>query len=458
MAHKIRYVCTNREVSCDEHGRTVLDISIANGIPHWRECGGHGRCTTCRVRILDGMENVSPRTPREQAMAAARGWDAGIRLGCQVCVHGDVTLERLVQSGSDTSQLQVEMVDAEAGSETELAILFCDMRDFTPFVESHSSYDVVHILNRLFSTLGEPILLNNGIIYQYVGDEITGLFGLDGAPPERSCRNAVRAALAMVDGLEALNQTLSAEFGIRVDVGIGIHYGAVVAGRIGHPIQRQFSVVGDSINAASRIQGLTRSVGGNILLSDKVVEVLPPDALQVGMTTEAPLRGKLEKVKLFEVTGFSEADPFLIAQLTIDRLLAEPNAFSSRFYDRVFTVAPELRQLFRGNMGMQGQMLEHMLRGIVYALGRPEHLALGLHSLGHRHVAYGVTDAHYDAIREPLLDTIGEILGADYTPPVARAWEHAIDLVLRLMRRGAKGGGAAAPPEIPLTSADSKHI
>src|SRR5690606_37517622 len=94
MVHKIRYVCTNREVICDEHGRTVLDISIANGIPHWRECGGHGRCTTCRVRILDGMENVSPRTPREQAMAAARGWEEGIRLGCQVCVRGDVTLER----------------------------------------------------------------------------------------------------------------------------------------------------------------------------------------------------------------------------------------------------------------------------------------------------------------------------------------------------------------------------
>lgn len=436
MKANIHYSCTDRDIIAADAEKSILDLSIENGIAHWRECGGHGRCTTCRIRILHGRENVSEPTATEKQLASDRGWGSDIRLACQTRPLGDVTLERLVRNGADTSQLQTECVNTSQGKETNLAILFCDMRNFTPFAESHPSYDVVHILNRLFAVLGEPILLNNGIIYQYVGDEITGLFGLDDSPPQLACTNAVRAALAMVDGLERLNRELVDEFGIRVAVGIGVHYGSVVAGRIGHPMHKQFSVIGDSINAASRIQGLTRSTGTTILLSDAIVDLLPPDSLAVGKTLKQELRGKRDPIRIAEITGFSTFDPFLIAQMTVERLLATPNEFSQRFYDRVFESAPEVRSLFNRDIGMQGEMLEHMLRGIVYALGRPEHLSMGLHSLGKRHVGYGVLAEHYAFIRGPLLETIAEMLGDDCTQEVDDAWQHAIDLVLTLMQRG----------------------
>ena len=100
-------------------------------------------------------------------LAQARGWDPTIRLACQTSASGDVTLERIVLSEATASQLQAETVGREAGAERQLAILFCDMRDFTALADSNSAFDVVHILNRFFEALGDPILLNGGIISHY---------------------------------------------------------------------------------------------------------------------------------------------------------------------------------------------------------------------------------------------------------------------------------------------------
>ncbi|MCB0562139.1 MAG: hypothetical protein KDD09_24470, partial [Phaeodactylibacter sp.] len=79
------------------------------------------------------------------------------------------------------------------------------MRNFTPFVEGNMAYDVVHILNRFFSALGEAILMNNGLIYQYVGDEIVGVFGLDSSDNMHNCMAAMRAFLVMKVALKLLN-------------------------------------------------------------------------------------------------------------------------------------------------------------------------------------------------------------------------------------------------------------
>ena len=320
-----------------------------------------------------------------------------------------------------------------------LAVIFCDMRGFTPFVESHSAFDVVHILNRLFDTLGEPILLNGGVIYQYVGDEISGLFGLDDDLPERACRAAVRAALGMLDSLEALNLGLEEEFGVQLSVGIGVHFGPVIVGRVGHPTRRQFSVVGDSVNVASRIQGMTKALETNVLVSDAVVEMLSADTLKLGKQTTTPLRGKSEPMKLHEVDGFAEPDPFLIVQSTVGRLFDGPESFADNFYLRLFAAAPETEALFKEGANMQGAMLEQMLRSVVYSLDRKGQLALGLQQLGHRHVQYGVESRHYDLFRQPMLDTITDMLGDRAADPrITEAWKATVDMIVSLMKSGVK--------------------
>ena len=436
----LRYACLNKTVKTSAGEQTLLDISVSNKIPHWRECGGNARCTTCRVRVLEGSANLSPRSEREKEIAESRGWDASVRLACQTRLLGEATVERIVLRGADTSQIQLETVGGDTGEERTVALLFCDMRGFTRFAEAHSAFDVVHILNRFFAAVGEPILVNGGIIYQYVGDEISGLFGLDGGSARRACEAAIRAALGMRDSLNALNETLEAEFGVGIAIGIGVHYGPLVVGKVGHPVRRQFSVVGDNVNTASRIQTLTKSVESNLLVSQDVIEHLPADTLSIAETQMTRLRGRKESIRVYAVDGFLSLDNFLVVQRTMQPLLGADSGFAEAFYARLFVLDPALEKMFVNGVEAQGQMLEYILRGVVFGRGRSNHLALGLHDLGAKHVAYGVEEGHYELFRTVMLETIEAILGPSaYTGDVAEAWSATTDMVLGLMKGGAAG-------------------
>ena len=324
-------------------------------------------------------------------------------------------------------------MSSENGEERPLAILFCDMRNFTPFVETHLAYDVVHILNRFFAGLGEPILLNNGVIYQYVGDEITGLFGVGGQGAEQSCLAAVRAGLGMQEALQQLNTELLKDFGAELDIGIGIHFGPVIVGHIGHPNHRQFAVVGDAVNVASRTQAANKDLGTRLLVTENVLSQLPYGSLKTGKSTVVSLKGKSDQFTLFEVDGFGESDPMLVVQETLGQLFSPGTRFSTIFYQRLFSFAPEIQKLFRGNIETQGEMLGHMIQAVVYAASRPENLALGLQALGRQHERYGVEAEHYLLVRQALLETIPEVLGDTYSSHVGKAWESIIDSVLGLM-------------------------
>ena len=435
---KVTYHCAERTVDVQEADRTILDVSISFRIPHLRECGGNGLCTTCRVRILDGAKNLSPRTKAEATVAAARGWDNYTRLACQTRVRGDIALQRLLKTSAEVSQLQIEALPEGTGKKQDLAILFCDMRNFTPFVESRLAFDVVHILNRFFGVLGDSILLNSGLIYQYVGDEITGLFGLGNEPAANSCVSAVRAGLGMLESLDRLNEDLVAHFEEGLVIGIGVHFGTVIAGRIGHPTDRRFAIVGDAINVASRIQETNKELGTQLLVSEQVISHLPPSALRTGKMSSVALKGKRERFTVHEVVAFAAPDPLLLVQATWKSIVGQGSRFVDCFYNRLFSVAPELRALFSGDMSTQSVMLTQMLETVIYATDRPEHLALGLVSLGRRHAGYGVRLEHYQTVRDALLYAIRSCLKERYTPEVAQAWENTLDALLDLMKKGAQ--------------------
>src|SRR5512147_2223658 len=110
----IAFLSDERAVPVVDPTMTILDIAIAHKIPHVRECGGNGRCTTCRVRICDGIQNVSSRTQREMEVADALRWDRFTRLACQTRVHGDVTVDRLIRTSADVALLQLEDVSASS--------------------------------------------------------------------------------------------------------------------------------------------------------------------------------------------------------------------------------------------------------------------------------------------------------------------------------------------------------
>lgn len=437
----IAYVGEGRSISVADRGMTLLDVSIAHKIPHLRECGGQGRCTTCRVRIHEGIENLSPRTQREAEVADARRWDRFTRLACQTRVRGDVTLERLITSSADVSRLQLEEASVAPPEEKTLAVLFCDIRDFTPFVDRNLAYDVVHILNRFFKSVGDAILVNNGVIYQYVGDQIVGLFGIGGEPPARSCLAALRAGLGMLAALDDLNAELSREFGLTLAVGIGAHHGPLIVGMMGHPSHRQFAVVGDAMNVASRIESANKTLGTRFLVSEALYAQVPHAPVDV-RKTQAVLKGKDGTFPLVEMVGFVAPDAALLVQSTLGALLQHQQRFTEHLYRGLFAAAPEASALFQGDLETQGQMLSHMLQFLVFAMSRPETMALGLRDLGRRHDGYGVAAVYYPAFRQAFLESARMILAEKFSPEVERAWADTIDTIIALML----GPGAGRAP------------
>ena len=152
------------------------------------------------------------------------------------------------------------------GEPREVTILFADIRDFTPWVEASDPREVVRDLNAYFTEMETAIRAHGGLVVQYIGDEIEAVFGAPVARP-RHAEQAVRAALEMRVRLAAWNAGRAATGRPPLHNGIGIHTGTVLAGNIGSADRLSYALVGDSVNVASRLQGLTRELHADVLVS-----------------------------------------------------------------------------------------------------------------------------------------------------------------------------------------------
>jgi len=282
---------------------TVLGAALRAGIDHAHACGGHARCSTCRIHVERG--DGSDRTPAEQAMADRLGFAPDLRLACQMSARDDLTVRRLVLDDHD-----VALVDqrrrakrTEAGQEFELGILFVDIRGFTAFSERLPPHDVVHVLNRFFHVMGTPIQAYGGRIDNYMGDGLLALFGLS-ASNEDPATQAVKAALAMLDAMDALKPYLLSAYGRDFDVRIGVHYGEAVVGSIGAIGSERTTAIGDAVNTASRIEGACKAMGTRLLVSEAVRARLH-DA-HVGRQFTVPIAGKTGQYRLYEILAIHQ--------------------------------------------------------------------------------------------------------------------------------------------------------
>jgi adenylate cyclase len=179
-------------------------------------------------------------------------------------------------------EIKDEIVAGKTSLEGEMkrvTLLFSDLRNFTTLVEKNHPKHVVTIMNQYFNEMTMVVKANRGIILQYVGDEIMAAFGapvgFDDHPDM-----AVKAALEMRNQLAALNQNLEKQGFKPLAHGIGIHSGAVLAGNIGSKERMSYALVGDTVNTASRIEGLTKEYGCDIIISQTTYNLLvePYDA------------------------------------------------------------------------------------------------------------------------------------------------------------------------------------
>ena len=250
-------------------GPTLLEISRMHKIPHASVCGGRARCSTCRVRIEQGAETLKPPAYPEAITLASIAAPPNVRLACQVRPAGALTVARLLRPASagpehaDTQELD------SAGVEKSLAVMFLDLRDFTQLSQSRLAYDVVFILNEFFAAAGSAIHTHGGWIDKFLGDGLLAIFGQRHGV-EAGCRQALRAARAIDLALDHVNAKLAGELARPLRVGMGIHAGPMLLGRIGYGEAVDMTVVGNAVNVASRLEAVAKQKGFQIVMSSDV--------------------------------------------------------------------------------------------------------------------------------------------------------------------------------------------
>jgi adenylate cyclase len=297
-------------------GTSVLEASRLARIPHASICGGRGRCSTCRVRVRAAYPGLSPPSDDERRVLHRIHATDNVRLACMLRPTVEVQVTPLLPPLAQ-AQDGATLVDVAQGSEREIAILFADIRGFTALSEGRLPFDVVFILNRYFAAMGRAVESAGGRVDKFVGDGVMALFGLTG-DAETGCREALAAARLMSLRLIELNQSLRAELVEPLRIGIGIHVGPVIVGEMGYGSASAITAIGDSVNTASRLEGLTKEFDAELVVSAELIARAGLD-LAGGRRAEIEIRGKHDKlaVAVFSSAGDlpepeSEATPVAV--------------------------------------------------------------------------------------------------------------------------------------------------
>lgn len=187
------------------------------------------------------------------------------------------------------------------GELLQVAVLFCDIRDFTSVSERLTPAQVVTMLNSYYKTMNEVIREHEGVINQFVGDEIFVTFGAPVSIPDCE-EKSVRCAIGMIKQLQLLNKELESCLQVQIKVGIGINFGPVIAGNLGSDDRIEYSVTGDTVNTGKRIESLTKENPDTILISDTIYEKVK-DKFSFRAWDPIAVKGKSEKVAVWEVLG-----------------------------------------------------------------------------------------------------------------------------------------------------------
>jgi class 3 adenylate cyclase/nitrite reductase/ring-hydroxylating ferredoxin subunit len=311
--HNIACLPDKTQLSIGE-GETILEASLRAGVPHAHACGGRARCSTCRVWILDGLEHCSERNELERAIAGPLRFGLEVRLACQTKVSGDLKVRRLVLDKTDleiTSQLAKPRL-GRCGETRTIAVLFCDIRDFTNLSQHLSPYDLMFVLNRYFFHMADAIERNGGHVEKFIGDAIMAIFGMDDTPDVPL--HAIKAATDMLGAADQMKPYMKTMYDKDFEVGIGLHYGETVIGTVSGGREEKLVAIGETVNVASRIESANKEAGTRLLISEALYQQVEKQ-VEVSDFVRVRLRGTNERMSLYEVIRLTpEAEALLSAQ------------------------------------------------------------------------------------------------------------------------------------------------
>ncbi len=188
---------------------------------------------------------------------------------------------------------------ALGGEKKELTILFSDIRSFTTISESMSPEELIKLLNRYFTPMTQAVLEKKGMLDKYIGDAIMAFFNAP-VDVEDHADKACECALLMIERLELLNAELANEGIAPIRIGIGINTAEVVVGNMGSDARFNYTVIGDGVNLASRVEGLTKNYGVTTLITEFTVAKLQKEFLYRKIEP-VKVKGKSEAVELYEL-------------------------------------------------------------------------------------------------------------------------------------------------------------
>lgn len=243
-------------------------------------------------------------------------------------------------AGRFIGQRDVQRLLAEAGSEgfrgtrKEVVVLFSDLRGFTTLSERLEPESLIGTLNDFLAAMTRCVERFGGTIDKFIGDAVMAVFQGEHVADD----GPALAALAMRDELEHFNLRLPAGMP-PLAIGIGLHAGVVVAGLIGSPQKREYTIIGDVVNSASRLEGMTKQLGATVLVTDAVVERLAhADRLLLRPLGRFAPKGRASALAVFDVMGERDGSAEAIAhEAEIALATSALEAFRSRRFDQAIT-------------------------------------------------------------------------------------------------------------------------
>jgi adenylate cyclase len=256
-------------------GFSVLEASRLAGRPHASICGGRGRCSTCRVRVLTGEADLPPPNAIELATLKRIGAPPYVRLACQLRPVADVSVVPLLAPGVANAALADGSLSTfRAGQEREIVALFADLRDSTRLTAGRLPFDALFLVDCWIQAVSGAVHKNGGNVTSVAGDGVMAVFGTD-VGAAQACQQALATTQVIRQNVAALNRDLGASLSAPLRFGVGIHVGLAIIGEttlVREDGARSLQFFGDPGNVASRLEALTKEHGCDVLASRTVLD------------------------------------------------------------------------------------------------------------------------------------------------------------------------------------------
>ncbi len=246
-------------------GHTILNVLRFADLQHPSVCGGRARCTTCRVRVDHGMENLTAIGELEKLALTRIKAPPTVRLACQAVVSGDVSVTPLLPADANMELAQPK--GGISGEERAVVAMFVDLRGSTQLAEHKLPYDVLFILNQFFVEMSKSLHQTNGHYAQFAGDGLMALYGIE-SDLKTACKEALYGAVDMVKRLDELNKKMQGDLELPLKMGIGLHCGEAIVGSMGPPKSPNYSAIGANINIAARLEAQTKNLACKAIISE----------------------------------------------------------------------------------------------------------------------------------------------------------------------------------------------